>query len=96
MKLIILFTIVSMFLAGCTSQSVLPDKEGVKVSREAPDKDCKELGTVRGNSISAKGSREEVLEDMKQEAANKGANYVVVKQYSDNGTSVTGIAYQCP
>ena len=85
-----------MVLMGCSSQSILPDKEGVKASREPADKDCKELGKVRGTSISAKGSREEVLEDLKQETANKGGNYVVVQQYSDNGTSVTGVAYQCP
>ncbi len=86
----------SVLFLGCSSQSVLPDKEEVKVSREEPDKSCKEIGKVSGNAISANATREEVLEDMKQDAANKGANYVVVKQYSDNGTSVTGIAYQCP
>ena len=42
-----------------------------------------------------KGTQEQALGDLKREAANKGANYVMVKQYSDLGTSVTGIAYEC-
>jgi len=83
-------------LVGCASRSVLPEVKEVKVSREAADKDCKELGKVRGTSLSAKANAEQALEDLKKEAANKGANYVVVKQYSDNRTSVTGLAYECP
>jgi hypothetical protein len=100
MKIMVIWGILlsanSFIILGCASQSVLPDKTEVKVSREVPNQKCVELGKVTGNSISVKTTREEVLEDMKQDAANKGANYVVVKQYSDNGTSVTGMAYQCP
>ena len=85
-------------LSGCSSRSVMPNKDGVEVSREAPDKDdkCRKIGRITGTSGSAKGTREEVLEDLKQTAANKGANFVVVKQYSPQGTSVTGVAYVCP
>lgn len=83
-------------LAGCASRSVMPDVKEVKVSREAPDKDCKEMGTITGTTATAKGTQEQALEDLKKEAANKGANYVVVKQYSSYGTSVTGVAYECP
>lgn len=83
-------------LSACSSRSVTPDAEEVKVSREAADKDCKELGKITGTTMSVKGTAEEALADLKKEAANKGANYVVVKQYSDNQTSVTGIAYECP
>ena len=90
----ILLILSALFLSACASQSVMPDKEEVKVSRETP-KDCKDLGKVTGTSGSVKPDRKAVLEDMKQDAANKGANYVVVKQYSDNGTSVTGLAFQC-
>jgi hypothetical protein len=79
---------------GCASRSVLSDPDEVKVSREEP-KDCQEIGKITGNSQSTKGTQEQALEDLKREAANKGANYVVVKQYSDYGTAVTGIAYNC-
>ena len=84
------------FLSACSSQSIMPDQEGVKVSRKAADKDdCKELGKVTGSSISREADKKEVLANLKQEAANKGANYVVIKQWSATGTSVTGLAYQC-
>ncbi len=93
---VVLILISYIFVLGCSSQSILPEKDDVKVSRKPPSKGCTEIGPVSGRSISTKPNREAVLEDMKQDAANKGANYVVVKQYSDNGTAVTGIAYQCP
>jgi hypothetical protein len=68
----------------------------VKVSREEPSGKCKEVGKLTGSSPSTHGTQEQALDDLKREAANKGANYVVVKQYSDYGTAVTGIAYECP
>ena len=99
-RLLILTSLLVFFflLGGCSSRSVLPDKEGVKVTRDEPDKEdnCKKLGTITGTSGSVKGTQEEVLEDLKQTAADKGANLVVVKQYSPTGTSVTGVAYECP
>jgi uncharacterized protein YbjQ (UPF0145 family) len=92
----ILLSIVLLFVvAGCRSRSVLSDSKEVKVSREAADKDCRELGKITGTTLSTKGTQEEALEDLKKEAANKGANYVMVKEYSSMGTSVTGIAYEC-
>lgn len=92
--LIVLLSVV--LLSGCASRSVLPDTKEVKVSREAADKDCREVGAITGTTASVKGTQEQALEDLKKEAANKGANYVVVKEYSSYGTSVTGVAYECP
>ncbi len=95
MKLVLIICSLA-FLSACSSQSIMPDKDGVKVSRKAADKDdCKELGKVSGSTMSRKANKEEVLADLKQDAANKGANYVVIKQWSARGTSVTGLAYQC-
>jgi len=85
----------SVLLISCASRSVLPEVKEVKVSREAPDSSCSEIGKITGKSPSLKGTREQALEDLKREAANKGANYVQVKQYSDIGTAVTGVAYEC-
>jgi len=82
--------------SGCSSRSVMPDQKEVTVSRKDADKDCKEIGKISGTAMSSKGTQEEALADLKQTAANKGANYVVVKEYSAQGTSVTGIAYECP
>lgn len=92
---ILLFTLVTISLAGCASRSVTPDVKEIKVSREAADKDCTELGKITGTTSSMKATAEDALADLKKEAANKGANYVTIKQYSDNQTSVTGIAYEC-
>lgn len=95
MKLLITTLALSVSFLGCSSRPVTADKKEIKVSREAPSKDCKEIGKLTGTTQSTKGTQEQALEDLKQEAANKGANYVIVKQYSDAGTSVTGIAYEC-
>lgn len=96
MRLFLFALIAGAMLAGCASRSVLPDAKEVKVSRDEADESCKELGTINGTTKSTKGTQEEALADMKQEAANKGANYVRIKQYSAYGTSVVGIAYECP
>ena len=95
MKLI-LFILALILLSACASRSVLPDVKEIKVTREVPSKDCREIGTLTGRTASAQGTQEQALEDLKSEAANKGANYLVVKEYSSYGTSVTGIAYDCP
>jgi hypothetical protein len=87
-------------VTGCSNIAKMentPEKDNVKMSREDADKDCKELGKVEGRGISAKKSTEEsVLADLQQDAANKGANYVKINQWSANKTAVTGEAYLCP
>lgn len=92
---LILLAVAVLGLSACKSRSVLSDSNEVKVSREAADKDCRELGKITGTTNSVKGTQEQALEDLKKEAANKGANYVMVKEYSSMGTAVTGIAYEC-
>ncbi|MCB0363645.1 MAG: hypothetical protein KDD35_13040 [Bdellovibrionales bacterium] len=86
----------SILVISCSSPSVLPDKTELKVSREKPESKCESLGKVAGTSLSTKASPESVLENMKEDAAAKGANYLLVEQYSSTGTAVTGIAYRCP
>lgn len=94
-KFIFMSAILVLTASGCASRSVLSSPEEVKVSREQPPKDCQEIGKITGSLTSVKGTPEQALADLKREAANKGANYVVVKQYSDYGTAVTGIAFEC-
>jgi len=86
------------FISGCSTMSNLPKAENVKVSREKPGEDdkCEDLGKVTGSSIHATASAEDTLKDLVQEAANKGANFLFVSQYSANNTAATGIAYKCP
>lgn len=86
-------------ISACSNiakMSNLPEKENVKVSRENADEDCKSLGKVEGRSISKTPTNEEVLKDLQQEAANKGANFVKVQQFSGTSGAVTGEAYLCP
>jgi hypothetical protein len=92
----LLLIAIAMLLSACASRSVLPEVKEVKVSREMPSSSCKELGNITGSTGSAKGTQEQALDDLKREAANKGANYVVVKQFSSYGTNVTGLAFECP
>ena len=80
---------------SCSSRPIKLELDDVEVSRERADEDCKELGKVEGRTMTATGSVEEALDDLKKSAAAKGANYVVVKQYSQTGTAVTGLAYEC-
>lgn len=92
----VLLALSLLTLSACASRSILPSTQEVKVSREQPSSKCKEIGNLTGSTSSVKGTPEQAVEDLKREAANKGANYVVVKQYSDYGTAVTGVAYECP
>lgn len=86
----------ALTLSACASRSVMPDAHEVKVSREQPSKDCRRIGEISGRTMYADGTSEQALDDLKQTAANKGANYVMVKEYSAYGTAVTGIAFECP
>lgn len=91
--------IATLFITNCSHtsrMSELPKEDNVKVSREDADKECKFIGKLEGRAMSKTPKQDEALKDLRQEAANKGANYLVVKQYSDLGTSATGLAYACP
>ena len=90
------FAFTALALAGCASKPILPTEKDIKVSREEPSGKCKAMGELTGRTATVKGTREQALEDLKREAANKGANYVMVKQMSDYGTAITGLAYDCP
>ena len=74
----------------------MPEAKNIKLSRENPDKDCREIGRVQGSVSTTKGTLEQAIEDMKLDAAKKGANYVRMESTSAYGTSASGTAYQCP
>lgn len=94
--LILPLGIVSLILSACSSESLKPEASNVKLSRDAADEDCRDLGYLQGQTSSAKGTPEEALEDLKKTAALKGANYVQLLEYSGLGTAVAGQAYRCP
>jgi hypothetical protein len=93
-KLLIL--IAAFVFVGCSSKSLTPEPKEVKMSRESANSECKELGRVTGTTMTAQGTSKEALDDMQNDAAKRGANYVKIEQYSGSGTSVVGVAYLCP
>ena len=91
-----LIILLMVFAFGaCASRSLTPDKSDVKVSKEPPPSNCKSLGKVAGQTVHAKGTADEALQDMINEAAHRSADYLQVLQYSGGGTSVTGEAFTC-
>ncbi len=88
--------LIGLFLVGCATKPITPDPGYVKVSREAASPRCREIGPVRGATLNVHGTAKDALEDLKKEASLKGANFVVVQQYSSSQTVVTGLSYDCP
>ena len=82
--------------AACSHQPILPDAKNVKVQREDPSPKCVDFGQVTGTVSSSRGTLDEAIEDMKLDAARKGANFVKVESTGAMGTSITGHAYNCP
>lgn len=80
---------------ACSSHPIKPEADNVKVSRDEADKDCKEIGSVEGRVKNVNGKFEEALEDLKLDAARKGANYVQIQQTGALGQAVSGTAYFC-
>lgn len=95
-KYLMMVTLATLALAGCKSHDVLPEKIEVKVSREAPDKDCKMVGTVSGSTSKIGETSEKALENLKTDAARKGANFVQYESSSAAGTAFKGTGYFCP
>ncbi|MGE3756822.1 MAG: hypothetical protein AB7H97_03650 [Pseudobdellovibrionaceae bacterium] len=96
MKGLLIVILITHALAACSSRSVVPNKEEVKLSREPADKDCNSIGSVEGRVSSVKGTVEEAMENLRQDAALKGANYVHIEQAGAMGQAIRGTAYVCP
>ncbi len=96
-SLVILFLTIfsALVLVNCSSHPIKPEAGNVKVSRDEADKDCKEIGRVEGRVRTVKGTFEDAMEDMKLDAARKGANYIHMQQTGALGQSVSGTAYFC-
>ena len=83
-------------IMGCGSTAIKPEAKNIEVTRGQVDRDCKSIGSVEGRTISAKGTFEEALENLKLDAARKGATHVQIEATSAIGTAVRGEAYFCP
>ena len=85
----------TLMSAACTHQPIVPEARNVKIQRENPSGDCKEIGPVTGKVKTMSGSIEQAIDDMKLDAARKGANYVRMESTGAMGTSASGTAYNC-
>jgi phage terminase large subunit len=85
-----------LIFSACSHQAIVPEAKNVKLQRENPSKNCVEIGKVQGSVQSVHGTIEQAIEDMKLDAARKGANFVRMESTSAIGTSVSGTAFQCP
>lgn len=94
MRLFLLAPVV-LFIACSSTPPLKPESGNVKVSRQAPDKSCKDLGTVNGRVKNRGGSFEEAIKDMQLDAARMGANYVQMGMTGGMSQSVNGRAFLC-
>jgi len=91
-----LLLLLTVLLSACSHQAIVPEAKNVKIARENPPSDCREIGHVLGQVKTTAGSIEQAIDDMKLDAARKGANYVRMESTGAMGTSASGTAYQCP
>lgn len=88
--------LLALFMISCSTTPIVPRAENMTISRENPPEICKNLGRVQGRTIGTVPNLEGAIEDMKKDAAFKGANYVVMETASGYETAVAGTAYYCP
>ncbi|MCK6598538.1 MAG: DUF4156 domain-containing protein [Bdellovibrionaceae bacterium] len=96
MKMLSVLVMSSFLYMSCAEKRILPGSDNVKISRDQPSAECKNLGRVQGRTISVTPNLEFAIEDMKKEASYKGANYVVMETASGYDTAVSGTAFYCP
>lgn len=82
-------------LVSCSHEPVIAEAKNVKVAREKPSSSCEEIGLVTGKTASDKETVVDAIEDMKLDAAKRGANFVRMQSTGAMGTSVSGTAYHC-
>lgn len=68
----------------------------VKVTREDAKESCEAVAIVKGTYLGLKPNRIKALEDMRQKAFDKGANFVRLDSQSEAGTTAQGMAFKCP
>ena len=78
-----------LLLGACSSTPpVKPEASNVKVSRQAPGSNCKDLGMVNGRVKTHSGSFEEAIADMQLDTARLGGNFVQMGITGGQGKSV--------
>jgi hypothetical protein len=85
-----------VWLAACGPPAMHPGAANVKLMKADPPEACEELGPVRGSGNNYTGNEEGAKVELRNAAAELGANYVRMETVSDYGNTFTGTAYQCP
>jgi hypothetical protein len=93
-SILAVLALVVMF-SGCSSHPVLPEKSDIKVSRDNPSDKCKNLGAIEGRSRKVNAKPEDALEDLKEEAVRKGADYVRIETMGAQSATIRGTAFFC-
>lgn len=84
-----------LIFSGCSSHPVLPEKSDIKVSRDNPSDKCKSLGAIEGRSRKVHAKPEDALEDLKEEAIRRGADYVRIEAMGAQSSTIRGTAFFC-
>lgn len=90
MKAFLIFII--LFLASCQTYHRSPVEVGEAYPR---GRYCESIGQVIGMAGKKKNAEAQSIEDLKENAARLGGNYVRVIAVSAYGTAARGIAYKC-
>lgn len=100
-RLIIVFGAALAALPACrrgssSSGALSPAAKAVRVAKADPDPACEELSTVEGTSFW--GKKNDAKNEMRENAAKEGANYIRIEALETRGGRVTysGTAYRCP
>lgn len=86
-----------LLIAGCAAKEIRPGAEKIIVSRQAAPKTCKFKGQVMGEQggsftggwTSNKNLAQGAMNDMRNQALDLGANYVVLEE-SKAGSTMSG------
>jgi len=95
LKSILVVLALAVMFTGCSSHPVLPEKSDIKVSRDNPSDKCKNLGAIEGRSRKVNAKPEDALEDLKEEAVRKGADYVRIETIGAQSATIRGTAFFC-
>jgi hypothetical protein len=76
---------------GCSPVALTEAGKNVRTITSDPPATCEDIGTVYG-----RGDSEEIKNGMRNEAAEKGANYVRMETYNPMTAGGSGTAFRCP
>jgi hypothetical protein len=86
--------VLGVTLIGCGGGALTQAGSAVTLNKSDPASGCKEVGGVSGYTIGP-DYQDKNKNKLRNEAAEKGANYVRLEQNDSDGNA-SGTAYKCP